>query len=50
MRHFITIDWGYLGGIEYWLDSDLTLAAAQEFHQLIQGEWAAVLRPHHPVG
>ena len=49
LRYLITIDRGYLGRIQHRLDPDLTSGSAQELHQLIEWERAAVLRPHQRV-
>ena len=49
LRYLITIDRGYLGRIQHRLDPHLTSGSAQELHQLIEGERAAVLRPHQRV-
>src|SRR5215218_4716603 len=45
-RYLIAVDRCDLGGIQHRLDAYLTSAAAQELHQLVEGERVAVLGPH----
>jgi hypothetical protein len=45
-RYLIAVHRCYLGGIDNRLDGDVASAAAQEPDQLVEGERAAVCRPH----
>ena len=49
LRYLIAVDRGYLGRIQHRQDPHLTSRAAQELHQLMEGERGAVFGPHQRV-
>jgi len=45
-RYLIAVDCCDCGGVKHRLDADLASAAAEEFHQLVEGDRVAVFGSH----